>query len=76
MARNGSRRQTASPKYRYRRPILAVDFPSDAEMPESKQHLDLRTALYLVLRLAFGESANMGYEQFVYWNPREAQAFR
>ena len=40
-------------------------------MPESKLHLELRTAVYLFLRLAFGERASVGSEQFVYWNPRE-----
>ncbi len=40
-------------------------------MPESKLHLELRTALYLLLKLAFAESASIGCDQFVYWDPTD-----
>ena len=37
-------------------------------MPETKEHLDLRTALYLVLRSLFSASAWVGSDQFVYYD--------
>ncbi|MBI4703504.1 MAG: Uma2 family endonuclease [Deltaproteobacteria bacterium] len=37
-------------------------------MPESKRHLELRTALYLIVKLAFADRAVVGSDQFVYWN--------
>lgn len=40
-------------------------------MPETKLHLDLRTALYLILSAELGERACIGSEQFVYWNARD-----
>lgn len=50
-----------------RRPRPLV-FPSEATMPESKAHLDLRTALYLVLRAAFRDVMWIGSDQFVYYD--------
>ena len=46
-------------------------FPTEAEVPESTRHLQLRTFLYAVLRLAFGHEATVGSDQFVYWNARD-----
>jgi Uma2 family endonuclease len=43
-------------------------FPVYAEMPESKRHLEQRTLLYQVLKLAFGDRAAIGCDQFVYWD--------
>ena len=43
-------------------------FPADAEMPESKRHLEQRTLLYQVLELAFGNRGAIGCDQFVYWD--------
>lgn len=46
-------------------------------MPESKRHLDLRTALYTIVRSAFGERASIGSDQFVYFDasdPRKCLA--
>ena len=40
-------------------------FPTEAEIPETKDHLDLRTALYLVLRSLFSATAWVGSDQFV-----------
>jgi len=37
-------------------------------MPETKRHLDQRTALYVTVRSAFGDRAHVGSEQFVYWS--------
>jgi Uma2 family endonuclease len=52
-------------------------FPVSAEMPESKRHLEQRTLLYLVLKLAFAKVHSIGCDQFVYWDsraPRECLA--
>jgi hypothetical protein len=43
-------------------------FPVYAEMPETKRHLEQRTLLYQVLKLAFGDRAAVGCDQFVYWD--------
>lgn len=40
-------------------------------MPESKRHLLLRTALFLLLRRELEGRAAVGCDQFVYWNGRE-----
>ncbi len=56
---------------RHLRPPKSLHFPSEAEVPETKLHLTLRTALYAILKLAFGESACVGSDQFVYWNARD-----
>jgi len=47
------------------RPLV---FPTEAAVPESKDHFDLRTALYLVLRRAFADRASIGSDQFVYYD--------
>jgi Uma2 family endonuclease len=46
-------------------------FPVYAEMPETKRHLEQRTLLYQVLKLAFGDRAAVGCDQFVYWEPTD-----
>lgn len=51
-----------------------LHFPVEAEVPESKRHLDLRTALYQILSLAFGDRAAIGCDQFVYWDPTDPSA--
>ena len=43
-------------------------------MPESKQHLELRTMLYSILKLAFEDRAMIGSEQFVYWDATDPSA--
>jgi Uma2 family endonuclease len=48
-------------------------FPESEQVPETKWHLELRTLLYQLLKLAFGHEAYIGCDQFVYWdaaNPR------
>ncbi|HEY1536174.1 MAG TPA: Uma2 family endonuclease [Polyangiaceae bacterium] len=46
-------------------------FPAYAEMPESKRHLEQRTLLYELLKLAFGDRAAIGCDQFVYFEPTD-----
>jgi Uma2 family endonuclease len=53
-------------------PVL--HFPEQAEVPETKDHLELRTLLYQFLMLAFSKVANVGSEQFIYWDPTDATA--
>jgi len=48
-----------------------VHFPIEAEVPESKRHLQLRTLLFQFLELAFAKEAAIGCDQFVYWDPTE-----
>nr|PZN28987.1 MAG: Uma2 family endonuclease [Pseudomonadota bacterium] len=40
-------------------------------MPESKRHLWQRTTLYQILDLAFSQTAAIGCDQFVYWDPTD-----
>jgi Uma2 family endonuclease len=51
-----------------------LHFPTEAEVPETKRHLELRTLLSQVLKLAFAERAAVGCEQFVYWDPTDPRA--
>lgn len=53
---------------------VGLHFPTEAEVPESKRHLELRTLLYQVLKLAFAERAAVGCDQFVYWDPTDPGA--
>ena len=48
-----------------------VHFPIEAEVPESKRHLQLRTLLFQFLELEFAKEAAIGCDQFVYWDPTE-----
>ena len=43
-------------------------------MPETRRHLDVRTALYQSLKAAFRETAVLGSEQFVFWDPTDPKA--
>jgi hypothetical protein len=52
----------------------ALHFPEQAEVPETTTHLELRTLLYLFLKLAFADVAQVGSEQFVYWDPTDLGA--
>jgi len=49
-------------------------FPSEKKVPESKRHLELRTTLYRILKLVFGDEAAVGCDQFVYWDPTDPTA--
>jgi Uma2 family endonuclease len=53
-------------------PVL--HFPEQAEVPETKDHLELRTLLYQFLMFAFSRVAKVGSEQFVYWDPTDTTA--
>ena len=39
-------------------------------MPETNRHLELRTALYQILKHELAQRATIGSDQFVYYNPR------
>jgi Uma2 family endonuclease len=67
-------RMDERPARRYARSPRRLEFPSEAEVPESKRHLELRTTLYLVLKLAFKERAMIGSDQFVYWDATDPSA--
>jgi Uma2 family endonuclease len=38
-------------------------------VPETNRHLEIRTALYLILKRELAATATLGSEQFVYWDP-------
>jgi Uma2 family endonuclease len=59
---------------RYVRAPCPVIFPVEEDVPESKRHLELRTALYLIVKLAMSETAVFGSDQFVYWDPTNPKA--
>jgi len=42
-------------------------------MPETNRHLELRTALYLILKREFSKQATIGSDQFVYYDPTSAK---
>jgi Uma2 family endonuclease len=56
------------PKRNYVRPPVPIHFPDSAEMPETGVHLEVRTALYLLVRDFVGERGAVGSEQFMYWD--------
>jgi hypothetical protein len=58
------------PPARLRRPVSPLRFPTDETVPEGKRHLLIRTALFDLLTVAFGDRAAIGSDQFVYWNAR------
>jgi hypothetical protein len=53
------------------RPVVAVHFPVDEEVPETHRHLELRTALYQTVQRALGDRATVGSEQFIFWDPSD-----
>src|SRR6516164_8425848 len=62
-----------APVLRYVREPQPIHFPEEAEVPEGKRHLILRTFLFWLLRHALGPEHSVGSDQFVYWlasNPR------
>ncbi|XXX72918.1 Uma2 family endonuclease [Sorangium sp. So ce134] len=67
-------RSPAAPRQRmrahvYSRPPEPVHFPESEEVPETNRHLEIRTALYLILKRELARVATLGSEQFVYWDP-------
>jgi hypothetical protein len=68
---------TQPPAVRHLRAPRPIHFPEEAEVPESKTHLVLRTFLFWLLRYALGPDHSIGSDQFVYWiasNPRRSLA--
>jgi len=59
------------PKRSYVRPPTPIHFPESEEVPETGLHLELRTALYLLVRDFVGDRGAVGSEQFVYWDPSD-----
>jgi Putative restriction endonuclease len=59
---------------RYVRTPCPIVFPVEEDVPESKRHLELRTALYLILKFAIADRAVLGSDQFVYWDPTNPRA--
>jgi Uma2 family endonuclease len=60
--------------HRYLREPEPLFFPVDEEMPGTRRHLEVRTALYQSLKAAFRETAVLGSEQFVFWDPTDPKA--
>jgi Putative restriction endonuclease len=56
---------------RYLRAPVPVHFPESESVPETGVHLRLRTALWSMLRLAIGDRAMVGSDQFLYWDPTD-----
>jgi len=54
----------------HQEPTTTVVFPIEELVPETTRHLELRTALPLTLRNAFGDRATVGSDQFVYYHPQ------
>jgi len=50
---------------------VQLRFPEEETVPETKRHLEIRTTLYQSLKLALGERASIGSDQFVYWDPTD-----
>jgi Uma2 family endonuclease len=68
------------PKRSYVRPPTPIHFPESEEVPDALRdprrgktgvHLELRTALYFLVRDFVGERGAVGSEQFVYWDPSD-----
>jgi len=59
------------PKRSYLRPPAPIHFPDSAEMPETGVHLEVRTALYLLVRDFVGQQGAVGSDQFLYWDPSD-----
>jgi Uma2 family endonuclease len=68
---NSSATVPPRPQRRYVRAPQPIRFPESAEVPETGVHLELRTALYLLVRDFVGERGAVGSEQFVYWDPSD-----
>ena len=68
-----TRPQGAEP-FEYVRPVRPLHFPVAAEVPETQRHLELRTALYQILRRALGAQHSVGSDQFVYYDASDPGA--
>jgi hypothetical protein len=56
-------------RHRYVRPPNPLVFPVVEEVSESILGYEIRTALYQIVRLAFGDGALVSTDQFLYWDP-------
>ena len=66
-------RSGSEQRRRYVRPPQPIVFPGSEEMPETNRHLELRTALYLLLKRELAARATIGSSQFVYYDPTTAK---
>ncbi len=66
-------RSTSEGRRRYVRPPQPIHFPASEEMPETNRHLELRTALYLILKRELAARATIGSDQFVDHDPTTAK---
>jgi Uma2 family endonuclease len=56
---------------RYLRPPEPKHFPVEQEMPETRRHLRLRTALFEAIHRAVADRATVGSDQLVHWDPTD-----
>jgi hypothetical protein len=70
----GSVSQQEAKPLEYVRPVRPLYFPVAAEVPETQRHLELRTALYQLLRLALDAQHSVGSDQFVYYDASDPGA--
>lgn len=61
------------PRHVYRRAPDPVYFPTSEEVPETNRHMELRDALYRILKREFARTATLGSQQFVYYDPTTAK---
>jgi len=66
-------RSASEARRRYVRPPQPIHFPASEEMPETNRHLELRTALYQILKRELAAHATLGSSQFVYYDPTSAK---
>jgi hypothetical protein len=66
-----SKLASSVPQRRYLRAPVPVYFPEAETVPETGVHLRVRTALWSMLRLALGDRAMVGSDQFLYWDPTD-----
>jgi len=59
--------------HRYRRPPERLCFPVSEEVPETKDNLERRTALYTSLRRSLAAEVTIGSDQFVYYDPTSSK---
>jgi Uma2 family endonuclease len=74
-AHGSSVRASRTKGHRYLRAPEPVYFPASEEVPETKENLERRLALYQSLKLdhEIAASATVGSDQFVYWDPTTAK---
>lgn len=59
---------------RYLRAPVPLIFPEEADVPESRRHMELRTVLFHLLFDELSASATIGSDQFVYWDAGDPSA--